>query len=179
LSEEQAFVARRQGLLSVISDSSTFSRGFAVTIYRSGLLAAAITILSLNLTGCGGPGDQPEMGLVTGTVTMDSKPLSGVAVMFSPVDGRPAMGKTDAEGKYELTYIRDTKGCKVGKNKVQIGNTEEEDDPAAESGDDAAAPKKPAKSNKVEIPAKYNTKTELEADVKPGENTFNFDLKSN
>jgi len=137
-----------------------------------------MTFFVLNLAGCSGPTDAPELGQVTGTITMDGKPLSGVAVMFSPLDARPAQGKTDAEGKYELNYVRSTKGTKLGKNKVQIGSTEEEDDPEAATGDDAAPAKKPAKSSKVTIPAKYNTKTELEVDVKAGDNVFDFKLES-
>ncbi|QDT53470.1 hypothetical protein Pan44_14870 [Caulifigura coniformis] len=149
-----------------------------MTFKPCGSLAAAMTFLVLNLAGCGGPGDAPDLGQVTGTITMDGTPLSGVAVMFSPLDGRPAMGKTDAEGKYELNYIRSTKGTKLGKNKVQIGNTEEEDDPSAETGDDAGPAKKAAKSSKAVIPARYNTRSELEVDVKAGENVFDFQLES-
>ncbi len=129
------------------------------------------------LAGCGGGSDQPDLGLVTGTVTLDGAPLTNTAIMFSPVDGRPALGKTDAQGKYELTYIRDTKGCKVGKCKVEIGNLEGEDEEVGADGEQTTD-SKPANSKKPRIPSKYNTKTELEANVKPGENTFNFDLKS-
>ena len=143
---------------------------------RPAVSMLAVMTLLAGLSGCGSGSDQPELGLVTGTVTLDGNPLSGVAVTFVPDEGRPAMGKTDDAGKYELTYIRDTPGCKVGHNKVQIGNTEESEDEAEQEGDDYV--QKPTKSGPATIPARYNTQTELQAEVKPGENTFDFSLTS-
>ncbi len=142
------------------------------------LLAATMSILFLNLPGCGGTSDQPELGLVSGAVTMDGKPLSGILVSFLPDNGRPAMGTTNAEGQYKLTYIRDLPGCKLGHNKVEIGVAEGADEEGPEAEADTAAPREPVKAGKPLIPARYNTKTELEADVKPGENTFDFHLES-
>lgn len=137
-------------------------------------LMMTLLSLSFSLAGCGGDSsDQPELGQVKGTVTMDGSPLAGVSVTFSPDSGRPATGKTDIAGNYELIYIRNTPGCKLGHNKVMISNSTEEDEMEQE-GDDAV---QTAPSDEKMIPAKYNDKTTLEADVQPGENTFNFDLK--
>lgn len=127
------------------------------------------------LSGCVPANDQPMLGLVKGTVKFDGKPLSDVGVTFVPNDGRPAFGTTDAEGKYELTYIRDTKGCKIGFNRVEIGNTEEQGDEMETEGDEAT--QTVDKSGKPRIPAKYNTKSELSVVVKAGENLFDFDLE--
>ncbi len=127
--------------------------------------------------GCGSS-DQPELGQVTGTITFDGKPLTGVAVVFQPDNGRPARGMTDAEGKYELTYIRQTKGTKVGPNRVEIAPSEDgesEEDSGSEDESNTAA-KKP-KSSKPTIPARYNVKSELKVDVKAGKNTFDFALQ--
>lgn len=133
----------------------------------------------LSLSGCGGPSDQPELGQVQGTITLDGKPLSGIAVVFQPDNGRPARGFTDAEGKYELTYIRKTRGTKIGPNRVEIAPSEEADDPAeVEADPDSLEVKRPVKSGKPVIPARYNTQSELKADVKPGRNTFDFELTS-
>ncbi|QDT78866.1 hypothetical protein CA11_22050 [Gimesia maris] len=138
------------------------------------LWTITLLALSFSLAGCGGGvDDQPELGQVKGTVTMDGSPLAGVSVTFSPDSGRPATGKTDVAGNYELIYIRNTPGCKLGHNTVMISNSGEEDEMEME-GDDAVMP---TTTEENEIPAKYNSKTTLEADVQPGENTFNFDLK--
>ena len=140
------------------------------------LLIVALTMLLQ--PGCGGSGDQPELGQVTGTVTLDGMPLSGIAVVFQPDNGRPARGMTDAEGKYELTYIRQTKGTKVGPNRVEIAPSEDGEVEEDESSDESAPAPKKSKSGKPAIPARYNVKSELKADVKGGKNEFNFDLKS-
>lgn len=140
------------------------------------ILMITLLSLSLGLAGCGGgASDQPTLGQVKGTVTLDGDALAGVSVTFSPDSGRPATGKTDIAGNYELIYIRDTPGCKLGHNTVIISNSTEEDEMELE-GDDAVMPTTTDENN--EIPAKYNSKTTLEAEVQPGENTFNFDLKT-
>ncbi|MGN6134638.1 MAG: Ig-like domain-containing protein [Aureliella sp.] len=145
--------------------------------FRTWLLVAGM--LMLFQAGCGGPSDQPELGQVTGTVTLDGKPLSGVAVVFQPVSGRPATGMTDAEGKYELTYIRETKGTKVGSNRVEIAPSEDgEAEESADEGEESAAGAPQAKPGKPKVPARYNVESELKVDVKPGENTFDFKLES-
>lgn len=134
---------------------------------------------SLLQLGCA-PGDQPELGQVTGTVKLDGKPLSGVAVVFQPDSGRPARGMTDAEGKYELTYIRDTKGTKIGSNRVEIAPSEEdvvEEEPESSGEETQSGPPKPS-TGKPKVPPKYNIRSELKADVKAGDNTFDFDLQS-
>ncbi|OAI53284.1 hypothetical protein AYO47_05120 [Planctomyces sp. SCGC AG-212-M04] len=139
-------------------------------------MAAAMAVFALSLVGCGSNSDQPELGQVTGTITLDGEPLNGIAVVFYPDSGRPARGKTNAEGKYDLTYIRETKGTKVGHNRVEVAPDEEGGEDEAESDEAAAKPK--AKGGKPKIPAQYNTKSILEADVKPGENVFDFKLES-
>lgn len=146
---------------------------------NNGLLAIALAAPILTLSGCGAASDRPELGLVTGTVTMDGQPLCNIVVLFSPDNGRPARGKTNSQGKYELTYIGHTPGCKVGHNRVEIAPNEEgeqdsEDSRDTESGGAAQRPK----PGKLRIPARYNSKSELEADVQPGENEFDFKLES-
>ncbi len=148
---------------------------------QDGLLMVALPLLCLILSGCSGNGDQPSLGLVTGTVTLDGKPLYGTAVVFYPDNGRPARGRTDLNGKYELKYIRQTMGTKVGLNRVEIAPDEEGEVDAEEmdnSDENTSAPEPPREREKITIPARYNTKSELKADVKPGVNVFDFKLES-
>lgn len=172
-----------------IQPSMARTTAFTSTQIINKLLVTAVAAFLTGTIGCSGGTDGPELGLVSGTVTLDGTPLSGIAVSFVPDDGRPAMGKTDSDGHYQLTYIRDTLGCKVGHCRVQIGNTEETIDQFAEElgveplleGDDLVQEPSPQKSTKPkdgQIPSRYNTQTELEADVKAGENTFDFTLTS-
>jgi len=129
--------------------------------------------------GCG-RNDQPELGEVTGTIRLDGKPLVGIAVVYQPESGRPARGTTDADGRYELIYIRNTKGTKVGPNRVEIAPSEdgETEEPLEDQDADIETESKPSKPGKPKIPARYNSQSELNVDVKPGTNTFDFDLKS-
>ena len=142
-------------------------------------VATAMAVAIAGLAGCGNSSDRPELGQVTGTITLDGEPLRGIAVVFYPENGRPARGKTNDEGKYELTYIRETKGTKLGPNRVEVAPDEEGEEDAEESADgEAPAKPKAGPGAKPKIPARYNTKTELKVDVKPGENVFDFQLKS-
>ena len=112
------------------------------------------------------PGDQPDLGTVTGVVTMDGAPLAGALVSFAPEEGRASQAVTDAEGRYELVYVGNTKGAKVGPHKVYITTYIADDsDPDA-------------RKIKETIPAKYHMSTTLTADVKDGKNTFDFKLES-
>mgnify|MGYP003662987241 CR=1 FL=1 len=124
--------------------------------------------LFLTIVGCGGQaGDQPDLGSVTGTVTLDEKPLAGVVVVFSPEKGRSSVGTTDSDGKYELIYVGDTKGANIGTHKISITTA------LGETADEGAAPVKET------IPAKYNTQTTLTEEVKAGDNVIDLKLTSN
>lgn len=126
-------------------------------------LLLAITVMTA--IGCGG--STPDVGLVTGTVTLDGQPLENAEVVFAPATGRPSTGLTDSGGRYELTYIRDVKGAVPGTHAVRI-TTRPESRP-----DDYQGP-----AFRETISAKYNTDTVLKAEVEAGANTYNFDLES-
>lgn len=128
------------------------ARTLAVFFFLTGAFACVVFA-----GGCG-HGDRPTLGMVSGMVTLNGRPLSGARLIFEPLEGgRASVGKTDEDGKYELIYIRKDKGAKVGKHKVQIVS----DTDGSEN-----------------IPARYNTQTTLEADVKSGVNDCNFTLTS-
>jgi hypothetical protein len=92
----------------------------------------------------------------------------------------PQGGRTDQHDKYELTYIRQTLGTKIGHNRVEIATNEEGEEDSEEfddNGEDTETAQMPREREKTTISARYNTKSELEADVKPGENVFDFHLE--
>ncbi|QDV51307.1 carboxypeptidase-like regulatory domain-containing protein [Gimesia fumaroli] len=112
----------------------------------------------VSLAACGGgSSDAPDLGQVSGTITMDGAPLADANVTFMPEGVRSSSATTDSAGKYELIYIRDEKGAAIGKHKVVVSKLDNE---------------------KETIPAKYCVESELTADVKEGANEFNFDLTS-
>jgi len=102
---------------------------------------------------------------------MDDKPLPNVWVMFNPTTGgRTSMARTNEEGEYELLYLKGAKGANIGSHDVVIMTYHED-----EILEMQAASNEPIKEP---IPSKYNTKTTLTAQVKEGENVYDFPLKS-
>jgi len=116
------------------------------------------------LPGCGGP-EHPDVGRVTGVVTLDGQPLADATVMFQPTEGRASVATTDSAGKYSLLYLDGVPGAKLGAHKVII-RTEI-------PGEDGQPP-----IAKEKLPKKYHEHTELTAEVKRGSNTFDFPLTS-
>jgi hypothetical protein len=116
--------------------------------------------------------EAPPVAPVTGTVTLDGKPVKSAIVKFVPlVDstkgsmrGSTSFDFTDADGKYTLTYAiggdgKAVMGAVVGLHQVQI----QLNDPSGES----------------HVPEKYSTvKSDLKADVKLGMPPLDFALKS-
>ena len=81
-------------------------------------LGIGVLLLSFAV-GCGGGRDSsmPDLVPVSGTVTLDGKPLSGAMVTFLPVGatrGRSCYGVTGADGRYELMESEKNKGAPVG-----------------------------------------------------------------
>lgn len=88
-----------------------------------------ICVAAFLVTGCG-RSDLPELGTVSGVVTLDNEPLPNAIVNFSPTAaGRPSTAETDSEGKYSLLYLTDVEGAVVGEHTVTVEKivSEEED----------------------------------------------------
>jgi hypothetical protein len=119
-----------------------------------------VSILALSVffvTGCG-----VSLVPVSGTVTLNGEPAANLQVTFEPLDsslGAAGMGFTKADGKYELHYPGSQKGAPAGDYVVRI-TPMETDDPEAPT---------------VEIPARYNTQSELKVTVEAGK-TYDFPL---
>jgi hypothetical protein len=122
------------------------------------LLVAVASCISV--TGCSDSSDRPDLGYVSGVVTLDGKPLSSASVSFIQTGFRPSIGNTDSDGRYELIYLRDIKGAPVGKHVVKIKRFPLNNEPIKQ------------------LPRKYNSDSQLTRDVVSGDNEFNFDLAS-
>lgn len=118
-----------------------------------------VSAVCLFFSGCGGA-DRPEMGYVSGIVTMDGKPMGNIIVIMKPEIGRSAMVRADEAGRYDIEYTEGERGTKVGPTTVTF-----------EWPLDYAAP--------VAIPAKYTgVDSAIKIDVKPGDNKFDIKLES-
>jgi hypothetical protein len=102
------------------------------TQYRVGLIFVLLLTVA---SGCGET--KPTVAEVTGTVTLDGKPLELVHVEFWPEIGPRAFGKTDEAGNFKLiTDDRTQEGCPPGRNKVSLRDTAHmKDDYIGEGGD--------------------------------------------
>ena len=141
-------------------------------------MAARLTGLCLLVGGCSQSDVSPELGLVSGVVTIDGQPADEVMVTYQPqkeagskdsVIGGASSATTDSSGMFELRYKGGAvKGAVVGTHVVRMQ--------ASPGGGPAGG----ADAKKiVVIPAKYNEKSTLKAVVEPGENALHeFDLKS-
>lgn len=146
---------------------------YATKVSTSANILYLLIFMGLLMTGCySSVGDRPELGEVTGVVTLDGRPLPNANVMFHPNSeegGRRSIGVTDESGRYELMYMQgaDTVyGAKLGDHIVAISTQRDEDDPKGGS--------------KESVSNRYRGRdSELKATVKKGRNDdVNFELTS-
>ncbi|MDB5334627.1 MAG: hypothetical protein JWN70_246 [Planctomycetaceae bacterium] len=110
---------------------------------------AGVSLLCLTMScGCSGGSSVPKPVPVSGTITLDGKPLQGARVTFDS-DQRPAVGITSDDGSYKLAL-----GALPGEYRVAIG------DPPGNAGmtRPMAAPAVGEKPEPVpvELPLKYS-----------------------
>jgi hypothetical protein len=122
--------------------------------------------------GCGGT----NRGAVSGEVTLDGEPVDGGTVTFTPAGGGAADAAAWAKiegGRYSISAAE---GPGVGTSRVEIrwDRKTGKQIPAVPP----APPDTMIDETAEAIPPRYNTRSELKAEVKPGDNTFDFELKS-
>lgn len=107
----------------------------------------------------------PVTETVSGTVTLDGAPLEKGQIRFSPLDGLSSGGAGIIEnGKYSFKTPH-------ANMKVEIMSFQEIPGKMIEPNPGEKIP-----ATRQIIPAKYNEKTELTADVKTDQTEFNFEL---
>jgi hypothetical protein len=130
--------------------------------------AAALLVVALAI-GCGG-----SESSVSGTISLDGKPLVGsetvlVTVMFYPeASGAPASAMLDGNGQYSVSTGSQT-GLPPGTYSVVVAAQE-----IVGSVSDGSKGMRNLAAPKYASPKTSGFK----AEVKPGANTFDFDLKS-
>lgn len=125
---------------------------------------AAALAVSAFLVGC----NKPTKGIISGTVTVDGVAAKTGAITFYPTNGKAqTAGANIEDGRYKAEVAPGTAKVEINVPKVigqkKLYNT----------------PNSPVYPLTAELlPAKYNTESELKADIKLGENEQNFDLKT-
>ncbi|WP_439620539.1 hypothetical protein [Gemmata sp.] len=128
---------------------------------RRTLAAALVAALPV---GCGSPAGSPSAE-VTGSVTLDGKPLAGAEVQFVP-KGNAALGlhaaKTDAGGRFRVTRDAPNNPVKPGTYAVLVSKVSGGNDPSQPGGG--------MEAQKNEVPAVYQDRnhTPLTAEVRDG-----------
>lgn len=145
----------------------------------------ALMIAFTALSGCG-PRSLFPTEYVEGIVTLDGKPIENAVVNFTPEipgEGMPAIGRTLADGGYQLTALsggRPHKGTMIGKYQVTIILDAREREPTQKEIDMMT------KGASIDIPIihivppEYNNSetSGLTAEVVKGKNVFDFDLST-
>ena len=146
--------------------------------YPAAVLAACLVTI-FTLPGCGR--GEPTFAPVSGTVTMDGKPIARAAVLFVPPEHSglaPATGETDAAGRFQLS-TGDRPGAAPGNYQVGIRCVETTGLTTNELGLVVPVGNQPVEV-RWHVPERYgNLATSgLTATVVPGGNDVRFDLKA-
>jgi len=140
-----------------------------------GVGTIGLLCIALATTGCSSKSSKPDLTPVSGTVTLDGKPLPDADIVFflqgQSVPGYTAsMGKTDAGGKYQLKFGGQP-GAVPGNFRVTVSRIVNESGAALnpEEGMDLTQLEMQGLA-KQSLPAKYWNldKTELTATVEKG-----------
>lgn len=126
---------------------------------------AVVLLMCALVVGCGSGGSQEPAYKVSGTVTVDGKPMADGELYF----------KTPKTGDFQLVQVKDGRfegEAKAGDRRVEIY--------AYRTEKKALMPGGPEETIKINtIPNQYNSDSKLTATVKPeGPNQFQFELSS-
>ena len=139
-----------------------------------------VAVLVIHCSGCGEAVSQSGTALpVTGTVTLDGKPIEGASLTFIPLtadQGQGGVGSTDAAGKYEVTHFRTGKGLEPGEYRVAVSKLVMHDGSPIPAGTSSAADL----NTKNAIPPQFSdpNSTTLKATVASGGKPIDFALTS-
>lgn len=121
------------------------------------------------LSGCGGGPDAVPSGTASGTVKVNGKPLSAARINFvSSATGTGVYADLQSDGSYELPNA-----VPVGDYRVYFTTAGLGDAPPSESGNPELKDALSAVSKKYQS----EQSTDLQAVLKEGANSFDFDLK--
>ena len=138
--------------------------GCAIRILPKPVGPPALLIAALLLAGC----EKPNVGVVTGTITVDGAPATAGSIAFFPVNGKSSTaGAEIVAGQYTANVPLGTAKVEIRVPKV-VGEKKLYDTPDS-----------PTKQLLAEsLPPKYNDATQLTLDVQPGENRQDFQLST-
>ncbi|PQO37003.1 hypothetical protein C5Y96_07540 [Blastopirellula marina] len=131
--------------------------------------------------GCSSNGLPSDAASVEGTVTMQGAKVVDAVVVFRSDSGDAAVGKTNEEGKFQLSSASIPGGTRPGHYQVTIVKREPLTETASTEEDPNYNPNQrsaPSKPRGHLLPEKYSrpNTSELKADIVAGKNTIDFEL---
>jgi hypothetical protein len=122
----------------------------------------ALVMATAVLPGCGAP-----TATVSGEVTVDGQPLDKGVISYVPAEGAGAAATAEvAKGKYHLQTTPGAKWVQVSAP-VVVGQRKEYNSPNAPLVDVSGE----------RLPERYNAKTELKFELKPGANVKDWSVE--
>ena len=135
---------------------------------RSRFVAGMFLLVSVALLLLAGCSSDPRLA-VSGTVRFKGEPLDQGRIEFHPPGGKGTMSGSNIEnGRYDIPRA---KGLAPATYEVKVFSY---DNKGAKVSSDM--PGEPGTGFKERIAKKYNLATELKAEVKPGNTTFDFSV---
>lgn len=127
-------------------------------------------LLALAVVGCGA--SNTEAVSIQGKVTFDAVPIDSGSISFLPDDGskRVKVATAIENGHYAVTA---GKGASVGSYRVEI-NWAKKTGRQIPSADPGISTEETIEG----LPTQFNTTSTLQREVKPGVNSFDFELDS-
>ena len=137
----------------------------ALNVRRDALVLVAVAIAAHSIVGCS---TEAPKSAVTATVTLDGAPLKSGQVRLAPANGDgPTAGATIAGGVFSARVAPGAYIVQIYAPKV-VGRRKAYDTPDSPTIDIV----------EELIPERYNIKTELRLEARPGEHGATFDLES-
>jgi hypothetical protein len=144
-----------------------------MTVYRSRLpLTGLLLVLSIAV-GCGQRSQGPTRASVSGNVTLDGKPLKQGTILFTPTEGVRGMtaGGPIENGRYHLDA---DKGPTLGMNRVMVQASK----PSTQKIPNPAVKGEWIFTTIEAVDERYNSETTLKIEIKPGDNSADFNVFS-
>lgn len=131
-----------------------------------------IPLTLLFLSGCSG--NTPNRGAISGAVTLDGKPVEQGSILFTPMQGTrgAAAGAEIKNGRYQLPAAI---GPAVGWSRVEIRSMRKTGRMVPKA---FGAPGQMVEEKAEAVAPKFNANSELKVEVKPGDNTADFQVTS-
>jgi hypothetical protein len=129
-------------------------------------------LVLLLLSGCGSGG--ADRGAVSGTVKIDGKLLEQGSILFTPIEGTHgsvAGGKIE-NGRFQFSAKT---GPALGRNRVEIRAMRKTGKMVPKA---FGRPGEMVPEQVEAIPPRFNAKSELKVEIKPGDNTADFEVSS-